>query len=176
MKAELKKNAFFKFAIISIISYLVFYLIYNYIVKKYTYYDQNFIGHIIKVSNSVLQTIGYKTFLVLQDRDYQVIGVDGSSGVWIGSKCNSITLFALFSVFIIAYPGVIKHKLWFIPLGVLIIHTLNICRVVALALIAFYSPESLNFNHTYTFTFLIYIVIFTLWVIWINKFSKPKLN
>lgn len=174
MKASIKNNAFLKFAIISIASYLLFYLVYNYVVKKYTYYDQNFIGHIIKVTNSALQTLGYKTFLVLQDRDYQVIGIDGSSGVWIGSKCNSITLFALFAVFVLAYPGNTKNKLWYIPFGIVVIHLLNICRVISLCLIAFYSPQSLNFNHTYTFTFFIYLVIFGLWVFWINKYAKAS--
>jgi len=46
--------------------------------------------------------------------------------------------------------------------------------VVALALTANYFPEYLNFNHTYTFTFMVYAFIFLLWMIWVNRFSENK--
>ena len=172
MKALFKQNAFVKFVFTAGFLYLFLYIIYQFVVKKYTFYDQKFIGSIIHSVNFFLENIGYTTFTVLQDRDYQVIGIDGSNGVWIGSNCNAITLFSLFSVFIIAYPGKIKTKLWFIPLGILAIHLLNIFRVIALVLIAFYYPKYLNFNHTYTFTFLVYSFIFLLWMIWVNNYSN----
>ncbi len=171
MKALLKSNAFLKFIFTASFIYFILYLIYQFLVKKYTYYDQKFIGTIIESSDFVLKKLGYITFKVLQDRDYQVIGIDGSNGVWIGSNCNAITLFSLFSVFIIAYPGKLKRKLWYIPMGIIVIHVLNILRVTALVIIAKFYPQFLNFNHTYTFTFLIYLVIFSLWIIWANKFS-----
>ena len=179
MKAVFKQNAFIRFVFTAGFLYLILYFIYQFIVKKYTFYDQKFIGSIIYVANFILKGIGYTTFTVLQDRDYQTIGIDGSNGVWIGSNCNAITLFSLFSVFIIAYPGRIKDKLWFIPLGILVIHFLNIMRVIALVLIARYYPHTLNFNHTYTFTFLVYSIIFLLWMVWVNKYSgrlNQKLN
>lgn len=174
MKAIIRSNAFVRFIITSGLLYLLLYFIYQFVVKRYTFYDQKFIGLIIKSGDSVLRLIGYKTFTILQDHDYQVIGIDGSNGVWVGSNCNAITLFSLFSVFILAYPGNQKHKAWFIPLGIIAIHILNILRVVSLALIANYYPEYLNFNHTYTFTFMVYAFIFLLWIIWVNKFAtKP---
>jgi exosortase family protein XrtF len=171
MRAVFKQNAFIKFIFTAGFLYLLLYFIYQFIVKKYTFYDQKFISSIIHSVNFLLEMIGYKTFTVLQDHDYQVIGIDGSNGVWIGSNCNAITLFSLFSVFIIAYPGKVKDKLWFIPLGIICIHILNIFRVIALVLIAFYYPQSLNFNHTYTFTFLVYSFIFVLWMLWVNNYS-----
>ncbi|MCW3076602.1 MAG: hypothetical protein JWO32_1211 [Bacteroidetes bacterium] len=172
MKALIKQNAFVRFICIAGSLYLILYLIYQFVVKKYTFYDQNFIGGLIRSADYCLKALGYTTFTVLQDHDFQVIGIDGSNGVWVGSNCNAITLFTLFSVFIIAYPGHQKSKLWFIPLGIVFIHVLNLLRVVALALIAFYYPSYLNFNHTYTFTFIVYAFIFLLWMFWINKYSN----
>lgn len=154
--------------------YLILYFIYQFVVKRYTLYDQGFIGWIIESSDFVLKALGYTTFKVLQDRDMQVIGIDGSNGVWVGSNCNAITLFSLFAVFIVAYPGNQKAKWWFIPAGIVAIHLLNILRVVALAIVANSFPQYLNFNHTYTFTFLIYLFIFSLWIVWVNKFAEPK--
>lgn len=176
MKLAFRSNAFLKFIITSAGLYLVLYLFYLLIIKKYTYYDQKFIGIIIQSAEWILNWMGYTTFKVLQDRDMQVLGIDGSNGVWIGSNCNAITLFSLFSVFIITYPGKQLNKLWFVPAGIVAIHILNVIRVVALAVIANHAPAYLDFNHTYTFTFLVYGFIFLLWITWINKFASTPTN
>jgi exosortase family protein XrtF len=167
----LKQNAFIRFIVLASFLYLLLYFVHQFIIKKYTFYDQKFIGSIIAMAEYFVKLVGYKTFSVLQDRDYQVVGIDGSNGVWVGSNCNAITLFSLFSVFIVAYPGNQKNKLWFIPLGIVLIHFLNLIRVISLVFIAYYSPTNLNFNHTYTFTFLVYTFIFLLWMVWVNKYS-----
>lgn len=96
--------------------------------------------------------------------------------VGVGRGCNALELFVLFAGFIIAFPGSLKHKLWFIPLGVVLIHFLNVVRVAALAMIQFKAPQYLDFNHRYTFTFIVYGVIFLLWVIWVKKISKIGLK
>ncbi len=171
MIKSLRHNAFLKFLIYSGLTYLLFYLIHQFLIKRHTFYDQRFIGFIIQGADQLLHLLNFKTFLVLQDIDYQVIGIDGSNGVWIGSNCNAISLFILFSVFIAWYPGYQKGKLWFIPLGIVSIHILNIVRIVCLTIIAKFYPDYLDFNHTYTFTFFIYGYIFLLWVWWVNKFA-----
>jgi exosortase family protein XrtF len=177
MKAIIKQNAFVKFVCTAGVLYLGLFLIYQYVVREYTFYDQKFISHIILSAEFVVKLFGVKTFNRLQDIDMQLIGIDGSTGVWVGSNCNAITLFALFAVFVIAYPGYQKSKFWFIPFGVLAIHILNILRVIALMFIGRYlPPEYLQFNHTYTFTFIVYAFIFWLWMIWINKFSNKEIK
>ncbi len=172
MRFSIKQNPFLKFLLLAGVTYLTLYLIHSFVIKKYTTYDQSFIALIIKFSESTLKLMGYKTFTVLQNIDVQVVGIDGSSGVWVGSNCNAISLFILFAVFIIAYPGKIKHKIWFIPFGILLVHLINILRVVALAILAYKHPQWLQFNHTYTFTFMVYVFIFALWLWWANKLSK----
>lgn len=172
MEATQKKNALFRFLISAGLSYLILYLIHQFLIKRYTFYDQKFIGNIITSANSLLQLLGYKTNMILQDHDFQVIYIDGSNGVWVGSNCNAISLFILFVVFILWYPGHQKSKFWFIPFGIVTIHLLNIIRVVCLAIIAKHSPAWLDFNHSYTFTFIVYAYIFALWVWWVNKFAN----
>jgi exosortase/archaeosortase family protein len=56
-------------------------------------------------------------------------------------------------------------------MGLIIIHFLNVARVVGLALIVHYNEAWLSFNHDYTFTLVVYGVVFGLWWFWINKFS-----
>ena len=174
MRAALRSNAFLRFIIIAGSLYLLLFLIYQFIVRQYTFYDQAFIGWIIVGAEQFLQLLGYDTFKVLQDRDVQVLGIDGSNGVWVGSNCNAIKLFALFAVFIIAYPGNRRDKWWYIAAGIVAIHLLNIVRVAMLAIIANYDYTWLDFNHTYTFNFLVYAFIFGLWMLWVNRFSQKR--
>jgi len=174
MLATIKQNKFLRFLITASFIYLVLYLLYQFFIKKYTFLDEAFIRIIIHSADVILQTMGYDTFTVLDNTDFQTIGIDGANGVWIGSACNSITLFFLFAVFVIAYPGHQQSKWWFVLIGILSIHILNLLRVVALAIIQLNSPEWLGFNHTYTFTIIIYGYIFLLWMIWVNKYSAKE--
>ena len=172
MLDTLKRNRFLKFLVTSAVIYVSLYLIYEFIIKKYTHIDDDFIKVIIRSSDKILHWFGYVTFTRLDDNAYPGIGIDGSTGVWVGASCNALTLFFLFAVFVFAYPGHQKSKFWFIPLGIVTIHVLNIFRVVALALISKYNAEYLEFNHTYTFTLIVYAFIFFLWMTWVNKFSN----
>ncbi len=172
MLDTLKQNRFLKFLVSASVIYVSLYLIHEFIIKKHTHIDHDFIKHIILSSDKVLIWLGYDTFTRIGDTDYPGIGIDGSDGVWVGASCNALTLFFLFAVFVFAYPGHQKSKWWFIPLGILAIHILNILRVVALALLSLYNPGILDFNHTYTFTFIVYAFIFFLWMTWVNKFSN----
>lgn len=176
MITALKQNRFLKFLFISSVVYLILYLSYEFVVKKYSNLDQAFIRIIINWTDALLHLFGYKTFKVLGDTEFQSVGIDGSQGVWVGAACNAVTLFFLFAVFVLAYPGHQKSKIWFVPLGIFTIHIINIIRVAALALISFYKPEWLDFNHTYTFTFLVYGYIFSLWILWVNKYSVLPQN
>jgi exosortase family protein XrtF len=172
MEALFKPSTFTRFIVKAIGLYLLLFFVHQFLIKRQTFYDQRFISQILESADWVLHQMGYKTFKILQDRDMQVLGIDGSNGVWVGSNCNAISLFSLFSVFVIAYPGPWKHKAWFIPAGIVAIHLINILRVVALAIIANYDYRLLDFNHTYTFTFLVYGFIFALWILWVNRFSN----
>ena len=174
MFQKLKNNKFQFFILKASLLYGLCYFLYEFIIKRNTRGDQLFIREIINLCKWIFDLFGYKTFASKEVNDFQVFGIDGSNGVWIGGPCNGINLMFLFAIFVIAYPGNIKNKLWYIPLGILIVHSINILRIVALAFIAFYYPNYLNFNHTYTFTFLAYSAVFGLWMLWVNKFSLTK--
>jgi len=47
-----------------------------------------------------------------------------------------------------------------------------VLRVVALITINYYAPQYIEFNHTYTFTILVYSIIFLLWMWWVNASLK----
>ncbi|MES2762431.1 MAG: archaeosortase/exosortase family protein [Bacteroidota bacterium] len=174
MLAKIKNNKFHFFILKAAFLYGFCYFLYEFIIKRNTRGDQLFIREIINICKWIFDLLGYKTFASKEVNDFQVFGIDGSNGVWIGGPCNGITLMFLFAIFVIAYPGNVKNKSWYLPLGILIVHTINILRIIALALIAKYNYTYLDFNHTYTFTFIAYSAVFGLWMLWVNKFSGTK--
>ncbi len=122
----------------------------------------------INASKIILEIFGYS---VITDAT-RTIRIDGTGGLWVGDSCNGIALFALFAGFIIAYTGKAIHKIIYVSVGILLIEFLNILRIVALAILDTHSREWTEFNHTYTFTIVIYGFIFLLWIVWVNKFSN----
>ena len=97
------------------------------------------------------------------------IQVEGSPGVYVGSGCSGLELFLIFAGFILIIKGNLKHKFWFVPAGLAIILILNIIRIATLAAIVYHAPEYLDFNHKYTFVFIVYGVILLLWWWWVKK-------
>lgn len=168
-----RRNPLLSFIITAGALYVLQYVVYHYVLKVYTPIDSRFISYIISSAETLISWFGYRHFNFHETGEEQVIGIDGSTGIWVGPGCNAITLFALYGVFILCYPGRQKHKIWFIPAGIVAIHLLNVLRVALLSVIAFRAPQYLEFNHTYTFNFVIYAFIFLLWMIWVNRFAGP---
>lgn len=106
-----------------------------------------------------------------------VILIVGSAGVEVGPACVGFGLLFGFAGLILSYHGSLKSKLWFIPLGLLGIHTINILRIVILAIISNINNDWVEFNHKYVFNTIIYIFIFlmfTWWVRFVEKQEQPS--
>lgn len=97
----------------------------------------------------------------------------GEQSVVVGPACNGLVLYALFAGFILAFPGPWLRKVWFIPAGIVLIWLLNVLRVAALAINHSYSHQTVDFNHHYTFTFVVYSCIFMLWMLWAKRMATP---
>ena len=154
--------------------YILWYLLYELWIHPAGKFDLLIIDNLIFTSSVILKLLGYTLIDFPYSAAIRSMGIDGTHGLWIGDACNGITLFALFTGFMLAFPGPLKAKFWFIPLGLLFIHILNIFRIVGLSVTQFYFPDALDFNHTYTFTILVYSLVFALWLIWVNKFYMKK--
>ena len=125
--------------------------------------NNGIISNLVFFSEWLLQSLGYDVF-----SDSDIVGITGTSGVLIGAPCNALDLMALFLGILILLPGKILFKLLFALAGMFVIHILNLIRVIALILILKSSPELLEFNHNYTFTLIMYVLIFFGWVLWIR--------
>lgn len=166
------KKSLYRFLLSIFLFYIGWYLIYALWIHPNEKTDLLVVDITIAASKWILELFGYVVFTGAE----RVIGVDGTGGLWIGDNCNGIALFALFSGFVIAYPGSWKRKALFIPLGIIIIELLNVFRVICLAILDTYSRAWTEINHTYTFTIIIYGCIFLLWMIWVNRLSGADLK
>jgi exosortase family protein XrtF len=167
----LKDNKIVRFIVLFIVLYLFWLMLYEWVIHPWGKLDTVVINDSSLWTAYVLELMGYESF-ISDNATIRTVGIDGTHGLWIGDPCNGLTLFALFAIFIVAYPGPWKHKLWFIPVGITVIHFLNVMRITALCIIVMKRPEWLDFNHTYTFQLLMYGFIFGLWWIWIQKLSS----
>jgi len=168
------KNKITRFFVFAFVLYLSWYLLYEFVIKPYTLIDEKLITLIITNTAFILKLFGLTVYQRLEDKNVQLIGIDGAHPIWIGSPCNALTLFMFFALFVIAFPGSIKRKLWFIPLGIVIIHFTNVLRIICLAAINYVAPQYVEFNHTYTFTLLVYGIIFLLWMWWVKSSLKEN--
>ena len=98
-----------------------------------------------------------------------LVVLNGQPVVSVGNPCNGLLMYALFAGFVVAFPGPWRHKLWFVPAGILAVYALNVGRVALLALNHAYWYHSVDFNHHYTFTFVVYGAIGALWMLWARR-------
>lgn len=162
------KNPILKFLIYIFLFYIIWYALYEFIIHPWQKLDLAIIDLTITISKKVLEIFGYTVFT----GEERVIAIDGTGGLWIGDNCNAITLFAIFSGFIVAYPGNFKVKIIYIFIGISVIELFNIIRIILLAVLDTYSRTWTEFNHSYTFTVVAYAIIFLMWLLWVNKYSK----
>jgi exosortase family protein XrtF len=160
------------FLLNSFLLYVGWFLVYELWIHPKGTIDLIVIKNSMNLSKLFLNLLGYKIYF-LHERQ---IFIEHANGIFIGDPCNGLNLFALFSGFIIAYPGALKSKLFYIPAGILFIHLVNVLRISFLLLLQLKAPEYMEFNHTYTFTILIYGCIFLLWIFWVNRYGTPKIQ
>ena len=126
--------------------------------------DTALCANIARASARMLRGAGFDAAVAL--KNIYLLLMSGHPAVIVGIPCNGLVLYALFGGFVLAFPGPWQRKLWFIPAGMALIWALNVVRVAALAINHYYAHQSVDFNHHYTFTFVVYGCIFGLWMLW----------
>lgn len=96
--------------------------------------------------------------------------------IYINKGCSGLKQIIQFALLMILFPGPWKKKLWFIPLGMLIIHLTNLFRVVGLTVVMMKWPNDYDFSHDNIFRPFFYVVIFLLWMWWNDGIRKRALQ
>lgn len=176
---DLWKNPFVRFICIFTILLVAWFSLYKNLYNLFPGDVEHNVSLLLaKHANFFTEMLGFQTKIEIT-RDLVITKLTDfgpTHGTWIGEPCNGIKVMGLFAIFILAFPGEWKHKIWYIPLGIVIIHISNAFRVSALTIIEAKWPKYLDFNHNVTFQVLIYGIIFLIWFIWVQKFSKINLK
>lgn len=100
--------------------------------------------------------------LTLHNQDY----------ITVNESCSGFKQdYQLLGLFLL-YPGPWKHKLWFIPASFIVMHLTNIFRIAILTGILNYLPQQWDMWHEWVMRPFYYVVIFGIWVIWQEGFSR----
>jgi exosortase/archaeosortase family protein len=100
----------------------------------------------------------------------------GTGRVSVNYGCSGFKQFLQWIVLMTFFPGPWKHKAWFILAGLIIIHIVNIFRISSLSIILHYgaSQTQWDFTHDWILRPFFYVVMFGLWVFWVEKFVDKK--
>lgn len=116
-----------------------------------------------------LHILGYK----IKTIDTTIYFPDINGYITVNGSCSGLKQFYQWIVLMLLFPGPWKHKLWYIPFGILIIHLNNILRIIILSVIVVNWPGYWDFAHDWILRPFFYVIIFALWVYWVEKI-RPK--
>jgi exosortase family protein XrtF len=153
--------------------YLVGNLLYGFYVTAYSPAPDPLTRNVTVQTATALRLTGHE--VEIEDHPVKatvMILDDGKSVVSVFEGCNGLNTAIIFIAFLFAFGPVSRQLIWFIPLGLLVLHVTNLLRIGGLFLIASYLPDFLYFTHKYLFTAVIYAVVFALWVWWVLKFAR----
>lgn len=90
----------------------------------------------------------------------------------INSGCSGLKPIVQFVLLMMIFPGPWKQKLWFIPIGVIIVHLTNLFRIIGLSVVMMNWPTYWHWSHDWGFRPFFYVVIFGMWVLWVERIAK----
>ncbi|MDX2189550.1 MAG: archaeosortase/exosortase family protein [Bacteroidota bacterium] len=149
--------------------YLLWFLVYDLWIAPLGIIDTWLNQSVANGGYFLLQKFGFEVC-----KDGTSVCINNASTVVIGRGCNGLEIYAIFAGFVVLYRGSWLHKIWFIVAGIAFIYLCNILRVAMLAIDHYNNLKLFQFNHKYTYVFIIYFIVFGLWILWINRFSKTS--
>ncbi len=109
----------------------------------------------------------------------RLIATLNNEGGWgrivVAPECASLKQWLHWVFLMVLFPGPWKHKLWYIPAGLVVIEWVNVVRICGILLMQVPWPNSFRLAHDYIFKFFFYFVIFLMWMLWVERFcNKAK--
>ena len=108
--------------------------------------------------------------------DIRLIATPNSDGGWaraiIAPECASLKQWLHWLFLMLLFPGPWKHKLWYIPAGLVIVEWTNVVRICGVLMMQIPWPNSFHIAHDYIFKVFFYLIIFLMWVIWVECFKN----
>ncbi len=173
MKTIIKNNkSVIKFLAIFSISYAVLYLTYYFFILSNNSIDF-FTRTVSNQTIKALNLLNYKTYTITDDfNKFISLIVNEKQIAGIAEGCNGISVMILFLAFTMSFYKDLKSTVIFMFLGVVLIHIVNVLRIVIIVICMYHFPEYSNQLHDYVFPATIYSMVFCLWMFWVKSFQK----
>ena len=125
---------------------------------------------------------------ISRERLISAINRDGGwARVIIAPECASMKQWMHWLFLMILFPGPWKHKLWYIPAGLVVIQWTNVIRICGILIMQILWPNinihfmgndinTFHLAHDYIFKLFFYFIIFLMWVLWVEKFYNPSIK
>lgn len=141
--------------------------------KDGKYYPDYITNTVANQSKNLLENFGYNTKVIPHpDEPSMKLIVNYKYLARVIEGCNSASIIILFISFIIAFSGTLKTTFFYILSGSVLIYVVNLIRIVILTIGLYLYPWRKEELHTVIFPAVIYGMVFLLWMIWVNRFSK----
>ena len=98
----------------------------------------------------------------------------GGSQLRVTAGCDGVKQMVQFAAVIGFARGKWNVKLCFISMGIILIHNVNVLRISLLCCVSSTCPQYWDFFHDMFFRSVFYVVIFLLWICWVEKFAQRK--
>lgn len=140
------------------------------------YYPDPVTHLVAQQSELVINTFGYHSRISPHpDEASMKLYINNQFLARVVEGCNALSVMILFAAFVIAFFDTWKSTLLYILAGSVLIYGLNIFRIAFLCIGIYEYPEQYHLLHGILFPLVIYGIVFFLWMIWVNRFSKkPK--
>ncbi len=125
------------------------------------------------------KTIQPAAFILRRVLGYQLaynhrnIIIANTPGLFLANHCLGVSVCVIFTGFILAYKGRWQHKLWYIPVGIFLIYTINVARLTGLGVVESCCYEKFFvLAHTRVYLLMSYGMFFLLIVFWMNYLAR----
>jgi exosortase/archaeosortase family protein len=96
--------------------------------------------------------------------------------IWGCTGIKQMSIFCGIMLFYKCYPFLKYqwHKLWYVPVGCIVLTAYNIIRIGSTVLLTKGHPEKFDSLHDGIFRYIYYGIVFVLWMIWEERFAKKN--
>ncbi len=98
----------------------------------------------------------------------------GYGRILVDETCSPTKGLMHFLVLMLIFFGSWKHKTWFIPTGLVIVHIIGVTRIVGLTIVFVNIPHRWDLFHDFIFRPFFCAMLFLIWVVWVEYFFLPK--
>lgn len=123
--------------------------------------------HLTTAVYAIINFFGGYVSIIAND----ILGFPNGNSVHIVWACSGIKQAYIFTCIILFSRGAWKHKIWFIPLGIVVCFLINVIRITILVAVIEHSFEAFNVLHEYILKYVFYGIIFLMWVLWEEKIA-----